>query len=95
VCEHIIINSPLITLHPLIEMTCEGSWEGSLRWLISPSPTQLAMSWMGLNVCVLLEMYILAPCMYVLGSGVDADNNGMAHLVTFIHLFTTDHDKYV
>jgi hypothetical protein len=30
--------------------------------------------------CVLLEMYILP----VLGSGADADN-GMAHLVTFIH----------
>jgi hypothetical protein len=37
---------------------------------------------LGLNACYLLEMYILP----VLGSGVDADN-GMVHLVTFIHSF--------
>jgi len=34
-------------------------------------------------LCVLLEMYILP----VIGSGADADNNGMPHveLVSFIH----------
>jgi hypothetical protein len=32
-------------LHPLIEMTCAGSSEGIYFVVVSPSPTQLAMSW--------------------------------------------------
>jgi hypothetical protein len=67
-------------LHPLIEMTCAGSSEGSVRWF---RPLHPACDELGLNACVLLEMYVLP----VLGSGADADN-GMAHLVTFIHSYT-------